>query len=692
MKQIIKYILVVVAMIIIPFAVNKGTQTLDASAADISAIYVASTGNDNNTGTSESPYLSLDAALSMAEDGSTIILKDTVTIDTWAAHGKTITISGGVLDASAWTQMLINDNVTFTNITIKANEIFANGYTVVMGENVTMSNTSVDLYGGSVEGSTIDGTNLTVLSGTYDYIFGGSYKAKINYDTHLTVGGTTKANYVFGGSNTSSDIFGTSYTKITGGTFEGVYGANQLTNAGNDVDLEVTGGTMVQVFGANFKAYLTGTVNVRLLGGTITRRVYGGCYNESSGTTFAKNGYVNGKIYLTLGGGVNIDFSSSEIDEGIFARTRHKDQVTTEVTSLTFADEAAYNKYKNKLGSQDVGGVILMGGLTAADEYHYYTYTQEGTVLTQKCAYCADFSANATMTLDESISLLYTGEEIKPVIVTFSDNWVGEKPQVVYTNNTEAGKATCSLAAGNAIATLDFIVIDTPTVLGGSVRLSNPSGLRFQSIIPAGLKDSGAVFGTLIIPKAVLGNNELTHETPMVEDVQQTQWATDDVKASHPSDYKEGYEYFNAVMTGIPEDHYGTELVARSYIYIYGQYYYAEELDRSIAQVAAFALEDGYKNEILYSYVDKAIEDTSLTMESEISLWEEVTEYQLNLEGNVNGYTVIWSSSNDAIVSVDKNGKIAAGTLQGRAIITAKLGSKVVQCTVVSMRRWSNYY
>ncbi len=699
-KKYIKILLTVLAVVMIPFGVGKMLETTKASADDL-IVYVSSTGNDEAVGTADAPYQTLEKALSIVEDGATIVLKDTVAINGWNGHDKTITITGGALDASGMADIFINDNVTFTNMTWKVDnnaEIYANGNTVVMGENVTISGSNVYLYGGSDEGSTIDCTDLTVLSGTYGYIFGGSHgvsgnTATINRDTNLTIGGTTSASYVFGGANGSSDIFGTSYLRVTGGIFEGAYGGNQGTNAGNDVDMEITGGEFVQVFGGSYSAYLTGTVNMRLLGGTIIRRVYGGCYNETSGTSFKTNCYVNGKIYLTIGGGVDIDFSSNESDRGIYARTRHKTEVNTETAILTFADEIAYNKYKDKLGAQDWGGQLLMGSLTAADECHYYTYAQEDMTITQTCVYCDDFIATATMVFDESVSLLYTGEAKEPATVVYSDNWVGEKPQVAYTDNVEAGIAKCALTIGQVCVEMDFIIVEAPTVLGGSVRLSNPTGLRFQSMLPAGLKDSGATFGTLIIPKEVLGGSELTHATPLVEDIVQTKWATSEVQISNPLEYQEGYEYFNAVLTEIPSEYYDAEIVARSYVYANGQYYYSQQITRSAAQVAAYALEDGYTSSVLYTYVDEALNGVTLTMESEVDLWETgETEYQLVLEGNVNNYAVIWTSSNNDVVTVDKNGKLMVGGAQGRAIITAKLGSRILKCTVIVERKWSNYY
>lgn len=693
MKRFLKILFLSLLFTFIPFSASQ-LLTSQTANADVGGVYVSSAGMDENDGTENAPYQTLEKALEEVQNHGTIILQGIVKLDSWGSHGKTVTLTGGTLDASGLSEMVINDNVNFENITVKASKIYANGYQVLMDENVTMSENNVYLYGGSVEGSTIASTNLTVLSGTYGYIFGGSYKGKINGDTHLTIGGTTKATYVFGGSDGSSalsSIGGTAYLKISNGTFEGVYGGNQGTNCENDVDLEITGGKFIQVFGGGYKAYLTGNVEIRLLGGTITRRVYGGCYNETSGTSFTTSCYVNGKIHLILGG-VNIDFSSSEGDRAIYAHTRHKTAVDTETSMLTFANETSYNKYKDKLKAQDWQGKLLMGSLSAADELHYYTYAQNGTTLTQNCAYCQDFSATVDLSLDETASLVYTGKEIAPVRAIYSENWVGDKPNVVYTNNVEVGVAVCSLTIGKVSLSLDFTIVDTPVVLGGSVRLSNPTGLRFQSIVPTGLKNSGATFGTLIIPKAVLGEQELTHETTSAEDVVQKQWATESVKEHYPTSYMEGYEYFHAVLTEIPAQYYSAEIVARSYVCANGQYYYSEPMTRSIAQISAFALADGYTDSVLYDYVDTALAGTTLTMEKEVEITEDLQEYQLNLLGNTKGYAVIWSSSDSSIITVDDNGYIrVVDGAQGSVVISAKLGSQVVECKVIVVK-WSKYY
>lgn len=695
--------------------------------AEANTVYVSSNGSDTGAGTSASPYATLDKALTEIADGGTITLKDAVSLDGWTAHGKSVTITGGALNASGLTEVEINDSVTFTNMswTVDAGAfVYANGYKTTIGEGVSWSN-EIKLFGGAKKDTTIASTDLTVLSGTYTHIYGGSYQGTVTGNTNLTVGGTVNNSsavdtaiknhtgnyYIFGGGHSSNKVqgstnllikdsakavyvFGGSHgwaaqtsiakgTNVTvlGGTMMGVYGGSQGANSGSGANVRIEGGNMQQVFGGSEGFPLTGNVDLRLLGGTITRRIYGGCYNDDT------EYYVSGKINLELGGNVSIPLNASHNDKGIYARSRYNGDV--EDCQIVFTSEAAYEAYKNKLGGSDWGATYVMGSTTAADEYHYYAYTQSENIIMQTCAYHNTLAATARLSLDESVSLRYTGSEIKPVTVEVSADWEYAKPTLVYENNVEIGSANYSLTAGQICVEGGFIIVDTPAILGGSVRTSAPSGLRFQSKIAAELVDTGAKFGTLIIPKEVLGNNELTVDTPTVNNIVQTKWATESIKANKPEVYEEGYEYFNAVLTEIPEEYYDEVIVARSYVYANGQYYYAEAIERSVAQVAAYAIKDGYVNKILYDYVDKALADSTVSMESAVEIYAGET-HQLLLTGN-KGYVAIWSSNSD-ILSVDENGKITSGKTEGTAVVTAQLGNITVECIVTVKHRWTGYY
>jgi hypothetical protein len=218
--------------------------------------------------------------------------------------------------------------------------------------------------------------------------------------------------------------------------------------------------------------------------------------------------------------------------------------------------------------------------------------------------------------------MLYNGGEIMPATVAYSADWEYDKPAVVYENNVEVGVAKYSITAGQVCVEGEFVIVEVPMVLGGSVRTSAPCGLRFQSKVSSALREAGVSFGTLVIPKEELGDNQLTIDTGLANNIEQTIWATEGVKEMNPHDYEEGYEYFNAVLTDIPEEHYDKVIVARSYIYANGQYYYAETVERSVAQVAAYAIQDGYTNDILYEYVDKALADSTVLIENAIEIYE----------------------------------------------------------------------
>jgi hypothetical protein len=322
-----------------------------------------------------------------------------------------------------------------------------------------------------------------------------------------------KAVYVYGGSyGWGSKITKGANLTVSGGTIMGVFGGTKGADSGSSTYTYIEGGHMQQVFGGNENFTLTGDSDLRIVGGTVTRRIYAGCYGDGS-----KNYLVSGKVNLELGGDVNITLNENHDDKGIYARSRYEGDV--EDCQIVFTSQSAYDAYKDTLGGYDWGASYIMGSTSAADSYHYYTYTEADGVITQSCAYHADLSATATSKIDETVSMLYTGKAITPVAVEVSSDWEYDLPSIEYQNNVQCGTANYTITAGQVCVEDNFIIVETPTILGGSVRTTDPSGLRFQSKIPSGMVDTGATFGTLLIPKAVLGDNELTHATSKVEDV-----------------------------------------------------------------------------------------------------------------------------------------------------------------------------
>jgi len=104
-----------------------------------------------------------------------------------------------------------------------------------------------------------------------------------------------------------------------------------------------------------------------------------------------------------------------------------------------------------------------------ADAPHIkFSYTVDGAVITQSCANCGEQLGTATISVDSGADLNYTGSEIKPAKVTYSDGWVEDnnKPDntaITYENNIDAGTATAKLTIGGATA-VSYTHLTLPTI------------------------------------------------------------------------------------------------------------------------------------------------------------------------------------------------------------------------------------
>ena len=338
-------------------------------------------------------------------------MSDTVTVPknfVWKDHRKEVTITGDTLDFTQLSNVEIGDDVIFDNVRLNftANDnLFANGHAVTIGAQVEMSNV-INLYGGgNGEDSVVDSTNLAVLSGTYSRIYGGSLEGTVTNSTNLYVGGTVndeenasahaniyriyaggnndtvggtnciftgnaQANYLFGGScGANAKVNGTTNLAFNGGSVYGIYGGNEASNVIRGVKVVMKGGTVAQIFGANNAESMQGNVDLQLLGGTVTRRVYGGCYNGTSGLGFATEYYVEGTITLTLGEALTLDLqdTDNEGDLSVYARSRHNAKHRNEVSVLCYENTNAQTKHQDSLGANDTSMGFLMLGITVSD-------------------------------------------------------------------------------------------------------------------------------------------------------------------------------------------------------------------------------------------------------------------------------------------------------------------------------------
>lgn len=257
----------------------------------------------------------------------------------------------------------------------------------------TVANTDLKLYGGSYEaifggsdGGTVTGNTSVVVGGNVNrgitpkhdatdyFVYGGGVADTVEGSTNVVFEGSAKAHYVFGGSyGESATVLQGTNVYITGGTVSGVYGgsnkgAEKSGTVSGGVYVEMTGGTVEQVFGGNAASDLTGDVEVKILGGTVTRRIYGGCYNEWKVLWLSKYS-VNGTITLILSGNATLDQSYDGGDYhgddlSVFARSRRNPVSDAENSVLIYVD-GGENQHVSKLGAHDDDGI--MSGVSAYD-------------------------------------------------------------------------------------------------------------------------------------------------------------------------------------------------------------------------------------------------------------------------------------------------------------------------------------
>lgn len=156
---------------------------------------------------------------------------------------------------------------------------------------------------------------------------------------------------------------------------------------------------------------------------------------------------------------------------------------------------------------------------------------------------------------------------------------------------------TIALALVMLLATVAIIPVsaatpETPEVLGASIRIEGTQGLRFVGKIKKAdyslTFGESANFGILLIPESkVEAGTPITAATPGVVKVPAKILLHPTTVANLGIDYDSNYYYFTAVQTGIPAEYYGTNMIARVYIYNSGSYTYsALQLKRSVKYVA----------------------------------------------------------------------------------------------------------
>ena len=96
------------------------------------------------------------------------------------------------------------------------------------------------------------------------------------------------------------------------------------------------------------------------------------------------------------------------------------------------------------------------GYVIRPDHTHSYTYSGSGTVITETCT--CNHSATATISIQADADRTYTGSDIEPAEVTYSDGWEGGNLTPTYENNINAGTATATIKKGDAEVSVEFTI------------------------------------------------------------------------------------------------------------------------------------------------------------------------------------------------------------------------------------------
>jgi len=396
------------------------------------------------------------------------------------ANGNRFKISGSVTSENPYTVVYgggSGKDVSGTDVTIlsgtyrliygggRNSDVAGNTYVTLENTNVfdTTAGGKARVHGGCNKGTVEGDTHVTIGKGfnsstDFNYsnhskhatVWGGGYGDSANSmsivkgNTYVTVKDDAKANFISGGGFLYSKVQKTSHVIFEGGYAMSIYGgsagSSEQENLDNDANgksantsVVMTGGEVEQIFGGNELGSMEGNTSVQILGGKVTRRVYGGCYNNTniSGTSFTTSYSAKGNTSVVIGPkadlALNVDF-----DNALCAVSRYSQTFDSEVGTLIF-NRDSYGKY----GSKVLG--------------YYWNYGVE-TINQQPYHYLVKASGDGDVTANGNV-LHIKPEPERQAIVKLNDKEVhyatGESDYVLpgITSETEKHTVTVEFAA-----------------------------------------------------------------------------------------------------------------------------------------------------------------------------------------------------------------------------------------------------
>jgi len=315
---------------------------------DEAKIYVSAAGTGDGTSASN-PTTFAGAYEKIDEILEIVITEDVEYQEAPATYYGDLRISGlkGTEKLSLPETVSIKGNLEIDKLVLKnTSKIYANGFELCIGENVTSD--SITVLGGK-NAESCKSTSLKLLGGTYDYIYGGGYKAagKVTGSTNIVFGGNATTNYIHGGGLESGAA--ETYINVSGGVIkEAVYGGISGVNLTADTHITMTGGKTEAIFGGCFNADMNGNSYITVKGGEVTRRIYGGCYNDYGLSGWSGSHSVNGTTNIILYPEAKIA-TGSDSDKGIYGGSRMKSASANEINTIIFLN-GSYSSLSSKLG------------------------------------------------------------------------------------------------------------------------------------------------------------------------------------------------------------------------------------------------------------------------------------------------------------------------------------------------------
>ena len=234
---------------------------------------------------------------------------------------------------------------------------------------------------------------------------------------------------------------------------------------------------------------------------------------------------------------------------------------------------------------------------------------------------------------------------------------------------------------------------------GAGVRMDTPTGIRFTANVGEKTKASlenatDVTFGMLIAPTTgddgVLTLDDVTDVNVKAKNLVTAVWADGSTDWTAETAVK----YNGAIVGGetidFPKEKYKTALNAVGYVMytiddVTMTKYSTNTANRSLAQATANAVANGVvdTNGFLADVLDEANVTVEVTEKLNMLVGRTETLVATTSPANC---SVVWSSDNDSIVTVDKKGVVTA-IAKGETTVTATLGNQVAT-TVVTVNEY----